>query len=110
MSEKRDNQSDRSHGLGVSHGNAICYSGYREGQSPRDGLFPSYAQTREDLLILEKNWTLLRLYDCSPHAETVLEIISRENMKFKVMRWWRGGSNRNRAGSTQRIEVTPLRR
>ncbi|MCW8845942.1 MAG: glycosyl hydrolase [Gammaproteobacteria bacterium] len=85
MSEKRDNQPDRNRGLRIAHGNAICYSGYREGQSPRDGLFPSYAQVREDLLILAKNWTLLRLYDCSPHAETVLEIISRENMKFKVM-------------------------
>lgn len=79
------NQPGRDRGLGIAHGNAICYSGYRAGQSPRDGIFPSYAQIREDLLILAKNWTLLRLYDCSPHAETVLEVISREGMKFRVM-------------------------
>lgn len=69
----------------LEHGNAICYSGYREGQSPGDGVYPSYEQIREDLLILERNWKYLRLYDCSPHAETVLEVISREALNFKVM-------------------------
>ncbi len=67
------------------HGNAICYSGYREGQNPSDGTFPTYAEIREDLLILAKNWRFLRLYDCSPHAETVLKVIADEKMKFKVM-------------------------
>ena len=66
-------------------GNAICYSGYRAGQSPQDGTFPSYAQIREDLRILRKHWTYLRLYDCSPHAETVLEVVSNEGMDFKIM-------------------------
>ena len=28
----------------LSAGNAICYSGYRENQSPIDGTYPSYAQ------------------------------------------------------------------
>jgi exo-beta-1,3-glucanase (GH17 family) len=67
------------------HGNAICYSGYREGQSPQDGTFPSYAQISEDLRILRKNWQYLRLYDCSPHAETVLEVVSTEGMDFRIM-------------------------
>ena len=66
-------------------GNAICYSGYRAGQSPQDGTFPSYAQVCEDLRILRKHWTYLRLYDCSPHAETVLEVVSNEGMDFKIM-------------------------
>jgi exo-beta-1,3-glucanase (GH17 family) len=66
-------------------GNAICYSGYREGQSPQDGTFPSYAQISEDLRILSKNWKYLRLYDCTLHAETVLDVISTEGMDFKVM-------------------------
>ena len=35
--------------LGIEHGNAICYSGYREGQDPRAGRFPSYDQIHEDL-------------------------------------------------------------
>jgi exo-beta-1,3-glucanase (GH17 family) len=71
--------------LAIAHGNAICYSGYREGQNPRDGIFPSYDEIRQDLLILSEHWRYLRLYDCSPHAETVLEVIRREGLDFKVM-------------------------
>ena len=71
--------------LGLEHGNAICYSGYRDGQSPHERRFPSYEQVREDLLILAKNWRYLRLYDCSPHAETVLKVIRNEGLHFKVM-------------------------
>jgi len=67
------------------HGNAICYSGYREGQNPGAGIYPSFAEIREDLYILARNWTYLRLYDCSQHAETVLQVINDESMDFKVM-------------------------
>lgn len=66
-------------------GNAICYSGYRDGQSPDTSVFPSYEQIREDLTILADHWQYLRVYDCSTHAETVLEVIRRENFDFKVM-------------------------
>ncbi len=66
-------------------GNAICYSGYREGQDPRRGIFPSYDEIKEDLLILAKNWSFLRLYDCSQHAETTLQVIRDEGLDFKVM-------------------------
>ena len=69
----------------VEHGNAICYSGYREGQSPREGVYPSYEEIREDLLLLSRNWKYLRLYDCGPHADIVLSVITRESMDFKVM-------------------------
>jgi len=68
-----------------AHGNAICYSGYRDGQSPNDASYPSYAEVREDLLLLSSNWRYLRLYDCSPHAEIVLDVIERETLDFKVM-------------------------
>lgn len=67
------------------HGNAICYSGYREGQSPVTRSYPSRDQIREDLQILARNWRYLRLYDCSPHAQTVLEVIREEALDFKVM-------------------------
>jgi len=69
----------------LEHGNAICYSGYREGQSPQDGTFPSHVQVSEDLHILAGNWKYLRLYDCSLHAEVVLEVIRDEGLDFKVM-------------------------
>jgi exo-beta-1,3-glucanase (GH17 family) len=71
--------------LGLDYGRAICYSGYRNGQSPETGVFPTYGQIREDLMILQKHWTYLRLYDCSPHAETVLKVIRKEKLNFKVM-------------------------
>ena len=69
--------------IGFEH--AICYSGYREGQSPVDGIFPSYQEIHEDLNILKENWKLLRLYDCSWHAEFVLEVIKNESLELKVM-------------------------
>ena len=69
--------------LGFEH--AICYSGYREGQSPVDGIYPSYQEIHEDLNILKDNWKLLRLYDCSWHAEFVLEVIRNESLDLKVM-------------------------
>ena len=67
---------------GLKHGNSICYSGYREGQDPRLGIFPSYGQVKEDLLLLADNWSFLRLYDCSKHAETVLNVIETEKLNF----------------------------
>ena len=66
-------------------GNAICYSGYREGQSPGDQVYPSKAQISEDLHLLHQHWRLLRLYDCSVHGERVLEVIRNERLDFKVM-------------------------
>jgi len=70
--------------LNIELGMAICYSGFREGQHP-GGKYPSYEEVKEDLLILQKNWKYLRLYDCDPHSETVLEVIEKENLEFKVM-------------------------
>lgn len=68
----------------LPHSKAICYSGFRDGQSP-GGIFPSYEEIKEDLLILQPYWTSLRLYDCDQHAETVLEVIRKEKLPFDVM-------------------------
>lgn len=64
--------------------NAICYSGFRENQQP-GGVCPSYNEVKEDLLILQKNWKYLRLYDCDEHAGIVLEVIKKEKLDFKIM-------------------------
>jgi len=72
-------------GMPWVHGRAICYSGYREGQSPDTGVFPSYEEVREDLQILARHWRYLRIYDSQRHAELVLEVIRREKLDFKVM-------------------------
>ena len=71
--------------LNAGFGKAICYSGFREGQSPETGIFPTYEEIKEDLLILQNHWKFLRLYDCDKHSEIVLEVIENENLNFKVM-------------------------
>lgn len=66
-------------------GNAICYSGYRDGQSPLTRTYPSVDQIREDLRILASHWRYIRLYDCSLHADRVLNVIRNEGLPLKVM-------------------------
>lgn len=69
----------------LKYGKAICYSGYRNGQSPITRIFPTYDEVREDLLILEKDFDYIRMYDPSKHAETALEVIRKEGLQLKVM-------------------------
>lgn len=71
--------------LTLPSGNAICYSGYREGQGPDRAIYPSVAQIREDLHLLARHWHLLRLYDCSVHAERVLQVIREDRLPLRVM-------------------------
>ena len=71
--------------VSLPRGNAICYSGYREGQSPDSRTYPSVAQIREDLNLLARHWPLLRLYDCSLHAERVLQVIRDDGLPLRVM-------------------------
>ncbi len=70
--------------LQLQPGNAICYSGFREGQQP-GGEYPTYEEVKEDLELLQNHWKYLRLYDCDTHAETVLKVIRNEKMNFKVL-------------------------
>ncbi len=75
---------DTFNALNLVPGKAICYSGFREGQRP-GGIYPSYAEVKEDLQILQAHWKYLRLYDVDQHAETVLEVIRKEKLDFKIM-------------------------
>ncbi len=84
--------------LKLPQGNAICYSGYRHGQSPGEKIYPSHAQISEDLHLLQPHWRLLRLYDCSPHAERVLEVIRNEGLNFQVMLGAHLGAEMNNFG------------
>ncbi|MEL0094102.1 MAG: hypothetical protein VW738_12895, partial [Pseudomonadales bacterium] len=59
----------------MSFQRAICYSGFRDGQSPDLGVYPSVAEIRADLHLLKSQWTALRLYACDVHAERVLQVI-----------------------------------
>lgn len=64
---------------------AICYSGYRETQSPRTKTYPNESEVLEDLLILAKNFKYIRMYDPYVHAQTVLKVIREHNIPLKVM-------------------------
>lgn len=70
--------------LGINPGKALCYSGFREGQNP-GGVYPGYEEVKEDLLLLKDHWKYLRLFDCDEHARTVLDVISREKLDFRIM-------------------------
>jgi exo-beta-1,3-glucanase (GH17 family) len=70
--------------LGLTLGRAICYSGFRQGQQP-GGKYPDYHEIKEDLLLLHGHWKYLRLFDCDPHAETVLDVIRKEKLDFRLM-------------------------
>lgn len=67
------------------HGNALCYSGYRLGQTPKTATYPSQAQVLEDLRIIERNWKLIRVYGSDRHSEDALEVIRREKVGLKVL-------------------------
>ncbi|MEO9884331.1 MAG: glycoside hydrolase family 2 TIM barrel-domain containing protein [Balneola sp.] len=72
------------HKIGIEPGQAICYSGFRDGQQP--GItYPSYKEVKEDLTLLNGHWKYLRLYDCDEHAQTVLEVIQKEGFDFQIM-------------------------
>lgn len=70
--------------IGIEKGPGICYSGYRDGQYP-GGVFPTYEQVKEDLLILQEHWKHIRLYNCDEHTDTILEVIRNERLDLRVM-------------------------
>lgn len=72
------------HQLGIPSGPAICYSGYRAGQSPGE-VYPTYRQVKEDLLLISGQWKYIRLYSCDMHSKTVLEVLRKEQIPIKVM-------------------------
>ena len=64
---------------------AICYSGYRNGQSPLTQTYPSDEEVLEDLVLLSKHFSYIRMYDISEHAKSVLRVISKHQVPLKVM-------------------------
>jgi exo-beta-1,3-glucanase (GH17 family) len=69
----------------IPYGKAICYSGYRDGQSPIHNRYPNDEQIIEDLKILEKHFDYIRMYDASPYTKRTLELIKAHRIKLKVM-------------------------
>lgn len=69
----------------LKYGKAICYSGYRQGQSPKTEV-PSREQIAEDLDILVKDgYQYIRMYDPNLHARRVLELIREKGLPLRCM-------------------------
>lgn len=69
----------------LSYKRAICYSGFRDGQSPDSGIFPSKTEIISDLELLQGHWDALRLYACDTHTDRVLAVVAEQGFAFKVM-------------------------
>lgn len=69
----------------LKYGKAICYSGYRQGQSPKTEI-PTKEQIEEDLAILIKEgYQYIRMYDPNLHARRALEVIKEKKLPLKCM-------------------------
>ena len=69
----------------IKYGKAICYSGYRQGQSPKTEI-PTKEQIEEDLDILVKEgYQYIRMYDPNLHARRALEVIREKKLPLKCM-------------------------
>ena len=69
----------------LEFGKAICYSGYRKGQSPKTTP-PTKEQVREDLHILaEDGYKYIRMYDPNLHARYALEVIREDKLNMKAV-------------------------
>ena len=70
----------------MEYGRAICYSGYREGQSPVTETYPTYDQIVEDMKILEKHgFKYIRMYDPVSYAEMTCQVIRDLGLNIKLM-------------------------
>ncbi len=64
---------------------AVCYSGYRANENPNLLRYPSGAEVKEDLdLLVRAGYSFIRLFDATPHAETVLKVITDNGFDMKV--------------------------
>lgn len=71
--------------LQAHYGNAVSYSGYRNGQHPRTGPHPSDAEILEDLLILERNFSLIRMYESSDYTARTARIIAEQGLSLQMV-------------------------
>lgn len=89
----------------------VCYSGYRQGQDPRQRIYPSHAEILEDLqLLIRGGWTFIRLFDTDIHGETVLEVIRENDLDLKVqLGVWISGKKEIHDASNQRDITNGIR-
>lgn len=65
-------------------GNGVCFSPYRDGQSP-GGVLPNDDEILADLRLVAPYWQLVRMYDSNPVAERTLALIRREQLPMRLL-------------------------
>jgi exo-beta-1,3-glucanase (GH17 family) len=86
---------------------AVCYSGYRAKETPNALLYPTEAEVKQDLdLLVRAGYSFLRLFDASPHAETVLKVISDNayDIKLQLGIWIAGPKDKQDAANQLQIQ------
>ena len=63
--------------------NAICYGPFRDGQSP-EGKSPTINQLTEDIKIISKHWSIIRMYGSHGVTEDVIKIIIKKKLNLKI--------------------------
>lgn len=87
------------------YGDAVSYSGYRAGQHPDKGIYPTQAQVEEDLRLLARNWKLIRVYGSDRHSEDVLKVIREKKIDLGVMLgMWLNGKPEKLAENERQIK------
>lgn len=67
-------------------GRAICYSGYREGQSPKTETYPTVEEIKEDLeILINEGFQYIRMYDPVEYSVRVCQVIRENNLPLKMM-------------------------
>lgn len=67
-------------------GRAICYSGYREGQSPVTETYPTVSEIEQDLeILIEEGFRYIRMYDPVEYAVRVCKVIRDKKLPLKMM-------------------------
>ena len=87
-------------------GNGIAYGPHRDGQRP-GGRSPSREELRQDLRIMSRHWSLLRLYGTAAPTETILDLIREDRLDLKVMLGVWIDAEERRGGNGEILERFP---
>jgi len=66
-------------------GAGVSYGPHRDGQTPNTGPQPTDEQILEDLRIMSRHWSMIRMYASRGSAEQACRLIRQEKLPLKVM-------------------------
>jgi exo-beta-1,3-glucanase (GH17 family) len=86
-------------------GHGACYGPHRDGQRP-GGPDPTEAELREDLHLVARHWSMLRVYGATGPAETVLQVIRADSLDLDVVLgvWIAPQEHRDESGRATHVD------